>query len=328
VPILRLLPFLLLLPLLLAPVHVGAQEVATSPTLVVRVGDPLLRIGFLRPEGEVDLTPRQMEELRRHLLGDEAVAAEMKAAGYDDVGLFPADGGGDLLRRLDAVEFDLAFVPSRLWAEQQAGYTVVLQTRRSRDFTATRGNRVLQRGVVFASPRSPLFTEADPASPAARRRLAEARIAVVSSQSMAGFVAPMLGLQAEFGVTHPSGGLLWFESSAEVAKAVLAGLADVGACEAGALEEVMREAGLDDEADSYRRVLLRTAPVPTDPVVVRPSLAPARSPLGRELRRSLRQFSLGGGLGGVSLQPAEDADYTVARELLREFDARVGEVRR
>jgi len=267
-----------------------------------------------------------MEALQNRLLAEEGVRSAMTAAGVDGIGLYPTDGGRDMLRRLRAGEFDLAFVPSRIWAEQSGGYTVILQTRRERDIVSPRGNLVLQRGLLFVSRRSPLYDEAELSREVVAQYLAQNRIAVVSTQSMAGFVAPMLEMARTYGLTQPRGGLLWCESSAEVTKAVLAGLADVGACEEGAHDETIALAGLEDRKDDLRRVLCRTAPVPTDPVAVRASLAPSRSPLGLELKRVLRNFSLEGGLGPVTLQEARDSAWEESRDLLREFESVVGEI--
>ncbi|MBI5154303.1 PhnD/SsuA/transferrin family substrate-binding protein [Candidatus Poribacteria bacterium] len=316
--------FLVWLGLLAAPGPAWAQARHDGATS----GSALLRIGFLRPEGESDLTPAQMELLRGALLSDAGVSSAMKGAGFGEIGLFSADGGRDMLRRLNAGEFHLAFVPARVWAEQDAGYTIVLQTRRERDFTATRGNMVLQRGVLVVSSRSAFFGAVSFDTPGFRKYLAGQRIAVVSTQSMAGFVAPWLELAKTYGVTRPAGGVLWCESNADVAKSVISGLVDVGACEEGGLDETLASAGILDRKDALLRVVFRTVPVPTDPVVVHPMLAPRSSALGRELKRAVRTFSLNAGFGSVSLQNAQDEDYRDIRDLLRQYADTVGEIGR
>lgn len=322
----RLLLIILLLSSFGAPA--GAQDEPSTGTLSRRA-DRLLRIGSLRPEGEADLTPVQLDALRAYLLAVPEVVAAMETEGYEGIGLFSADGGRDMLRRLNTLEFDIAFVPARVWAEHQTGYTVILQTRRARDVTSSRGGRVLQRGVLVISARSPLFADAELDDERVAQYLADQRVGVVSSQSVAGFVAPLLELSRRYGIRRPRGGLVWFESSAEVTKAVLAGLVDVGACEEGAMEETLDRSGLDAGAkDRVRRVLLRTNPVMTDPVLLHPGLAPQVSELGRELKRTLRDFSLQGGFGEVQLQSARDSDYQEVRLLLTEFDERVGEIGR
>ncbi|MCB2156338.1 phosphate/phosphite/phosphonate ABC transporter substrate-binding protein [bacterium] len=320
--------FLLLLLAVIFCLPAWAQDEPTSGTLTHRT-DRLLRIGFLRPEGEADMTPVQLEALREYLLAVPEVTAAMETEGYEGIGLFSTDGGRDMLRRLNALEFDVAFVPARAWAEQQTGYTVILQTRRERDFTSSRGGRVLQRGVIVISARSPLFAQDELSDDDVAEYLTDQRIAVVASQSVAGFVAPLLEMSRRFGIQRPRGGLIWFESSAEVTKAVVAGLVDVGACEEGAMEETLDRSGLNaEQKNDVRRVILRTNPVMTDPVIVHPGLAPQVSELGRELKRALRDFSLQGGFGRVQLQSARDSDYQEVRLLLTEFDERVGEIGR
>lgn len=309
-PLLAALCFLFLAVPCFAP---GAGTTAT----LANAG--ILRIGYLRPGTGADLTHARMDDLRRFLLADAGVVAAMSASGFDRIGLYPADGGGDMLRRLDASEFDIAFAPSRTWAEQRAGYRVILQTRRPRDVVATRGRMVLQRGVVFASPRSPLFDIDQPAAGDLRRELSRKRLAAVATQSLPGYLAPVLELRRLLGDDALSGGVLWFSSDAEVAKAVLSGLADIGACEEGALDETLARAGLLADRDSTVRILLRTPPIPTDPVIARPALDPVDSVLGRELKRALRSFSLDHGFGDTSLQGAQDDDYVEVRNLLAEF---------
>lgn len=328
---LALAPFLAMLFALMALAPVGAQsnDAASTPTL--SVNPRLLRIGYLRPEGEVGFTRGQMEALRARLVQDAPLMQACAAAGYDGFGLYETDGGRDMLRRLNAREFDLAFVPLRVWAEQNpaAGYRIILQTRRERDITATRGSMVLQRGVVFLSPRSPFFAS-DPLDPQPfGAYLQRARVAVVTSEGMAEYVAPLTSLAERFGVAPPAADFLWMESSAEVVKAVLAGLVDVGVCEQGALDETLGVAGLRDNQARLIRPVVVSRPVPTDPVVVRPELAPRDSVLGRELKRALRDFSIETGFGAVSLQSAQDSDYTDVPALLARFNELIGrELRR
>lgn len=300
-----------------------ASSTATLSSVPIKPNP--LRIGFLRPEGETDLTEESMEGLRKALLADNALQqAATRAYDARGIGLYEIDGGTEMLSRLNARELDVAFVPSRIWAEQSAGYTVILQTRRKRDFTATRGRMVWQRGVVFVSSRSPFFDSETIDSSDFATYLGEQRIAVVSSKSMAGYVAPLLALSDEYNRSYPAADLLWCESSAEVTKAVISGLADVGTCEEGAMIETLNASGISDRQQEFTRVILRSSPVPTDPVVVHPDLAPSRSELGRELKRVLRSYSLETGFGTMSLQDAQDSDYEETRALLRRFDDRLG----
>lgn len=293
----------------------------TTGTLDQSPRTRLMRIGYLRPAGEGDFSRTEMESLRDRLQADPEVMRLARAAGYVSIGLYETDGGRDMLRRLEAREFDIAFAPSRVWAEQRSGYTVILQTRREEDFTLTRGRMVFRQGCVFISPRSPFFDDSPIDPNAFAQYLANSRLAVVNSESMAGFVGPLLALADEFDLNLPVGRYVYYQSSAEVAKAVIAGLVDVGICERESLERTIEAEDLGDSRNQLRRVVVQSAPIPTDPVVVHPDLAPAVSELGRELKRALRDFSLQGGLGSVSLQSAQDSDYLEVRELLRRFRA-------
>lgn len=292
-----------------------------------RGAPPPLRIGHLRRGRAFAPGGDAFGALRRALAEDEDLRAALAEEGYGGVVFFPSDDPADLRRRLDAFEHDAAFVPAPVFAAQAAGYRVVLQERRSGDIVNPRGGSVLQRGVGIARAGSALF-RADPEDAAAiAAELARTPLAVPASQSLAGFVAPMLEMARRYSLSRFEGGLVWYPSSSDVAKAVLSGLVEAGVCEDRAHEAVLAEAGLEARADSVRRVLFRTNPVPTDPVVFRPELANAGSRLGAELRRALREASLAGAFGGTTLQPASDADYGGVAELLREFEAVLGVLR-
>ncbi|MDK2971170.1 MAG: hypothetical protein PWP23_925 [Candidatus Sumerlaeota bacterium] len=313
--------------LLLACLPLAAQDAPTTPTMSGPL-PRLFRVGYLRPEGEAGFTRGQMEALRSRLLADEVLMAECRAAGFDGFGLYETDGGRDMLRRLNAREFDLAFVPLRVWAEQNpaARYEVILQTRRERDATATRGNMVLQRGAVFLSPRSSFFAQDPLDGEAFAAYLRRTRMAVVTSEGMAEFVAPLTALAERYGVTPQASDFLWMESNAEVVKAVVSGLVEVGVCEQGAIEETLAASGAQER---MHRVVVLSRPVATDPVVVRPEFAPLDSALGRELKRALRDFSIETGFGPISLQSATNSDYTDAPALLGRFNELMGrEIRR
>lgn len=313
---------------LLRPLFPQLPDPSTAAPRAAPPTTRLLRIGYVRPAGESDFTRAQMERLRAFLLADEATARLMPERGYTGIGLFETDGGRDMLTRLNAREFDVAFVPTRVWHDQQAGYTIILQTRRLRDVISTRGNLVLQHGVVFISPRSPFFRAEVIDRAEFARYLATQRMAVEQSQSLAGFIAPLTELAREYNMTAPTQDFLWCRSSAEVTKTVLSGLVDVGVCEEGGLEETLEAAGVLEQRDNLRAIVVRSRPVPTDPVVVRADLAPAASELGRELKRALRDFSLQDGFGHVSLQSAQDRDYDGVRLILDEFDRSYGDLRR
>lgn len=299
-------------------VPVGASTTAT----LARREAPVLRIGYLRGTTEGSPTAPQLEALADFLERQPDVAAELRALGLEGVGLFACDGGEDQLRRLNAREFDFAFVSSRTFGEHRSGYRVLLQSRRPGDIFIARGGRVLRRGCVFVSARHPLF-EAGEAE--AGRRLGELRgrpLAVVSSQSLAGYVAPFLALERDHGVAPGDVELLWFDSSEEAIKAVVSGFADAGVCEEGAIERVLIEAGLGGADGMLLRPLLVTEPVPADPVIARAELALERSPLARAVADAIVEFARRGGAGDLQFHPAGDEAFAQVPRLLREFAER------
>lgn len=274
-----------------------------------------LRIGFLRGGAEGAPGTDALEGLRRAWASDETLARVLAEEGFSGVGLFACDGAEDLLRRLDAGEFDLAFATAGVFAEQRGGYVAMLQARRPGDTFAPRGDRVLRNGALIASPRSPLFRIERPTSADIEAALRASPLAAVSTRSVAGYVLPMYRLRREHGITSPPGGLLWFDSSEEVVKAVTAGLADVGICEAGAVERVL--GGLP--ARRLVRAVFETEPVPSDPVVVRRELDPETSPAGRALKAAIRSASQQGRFGELQYLSAEGTPYARVATLLAEF---------
>lgn len=321
--------FLILLPLLIAlmPEHVGAQpavrreaQATTTPSL------QLFRIGYLRRETTGHPDVEGLEGLRTYLWTQDRLGQRLRAAGYSGVGLFPCDGAADMERRLNAREFDIAFAPAVVYARQQSGYTAVLRSRRPDDIYAP-GGQVWRRGVVIVSPRSPLFADETITSRDMLDELTRVRLAVVSNQSVAGFHAPLLRLATDYRITASNTSYVWFESSDEVVKAVLSGLADVGACEEPAVARVLGEAGLAARQEELLRVVLATDRIVTDPVIVPPRLSPRFSSLGREVRDAVREYSLQNGFGQLQYVQASDLEYQSLTELVREFAERVGEVR-
>lgn len=328
--------------LLLLPAFPGgapAQATVGEPGLR-EGGSTMLRIGYLRREATGHPGERLLENLRHRLLEDEEVMAALREEGYtadNPIGLFACDGAEDMIRRLNAREFDIAFTPASIHARHQADYRVVLKARRPGD-SFSPGGVVRRFGVVFVSPRSPLFEQEELTAEDIREELGRRRLAVVSTQSVAGFHAPLLELSQRLGLRQLPASYLWFEDSREVVKGVLAGLADIGVCEQGAIDQVLTEAGLLDpqwpegrraeERSRYIREVLRTSPIITDPVVMRPSLAARQSNLGRLLRARLRDYSLAGEFDSIQYLASDDSEYRGLVELLRQFDRTVGEVPR
>lgn len=310
--------------LLLLVLPAAGQE-GTDPVVSANVPQELFRIGYLRRETTGHPREEFLVTLKKSLSEDSVIQRRLLENGYGGIGLYPCDGPADMVRRLNLREFDLAFTPANLYARQDAGYSAILKSRRPGDLMSPTG-RVWRQGVVFVTPRSPLFHDDEITSGEMQRVLARERLAVVSTQSVAGFQAPLLRLSTDFGVSASEGGYLWFDNSEEVVKGVISGLADIGACEESALIRVLEEAGLAGRREEIAKVILRTDRITTDPVVVHEKLSPRSSALGREIRDAIREYSLGGGFGQIQYTPANDQEYGSLIELQKEFTNRVGEV--
>lgn len=336
-----LLPLILLL-LAMFPSTAGHSQPLNGTEVASATAAPgngrLLRIGYLRREATGHPGERLLENFRQRLLDDEEFREVLRESGYtgdNPIGLFPCDGAEDMVRRLNTREFDLAFTPATIYARQQADYQVVLKARRPGD-SFSPGGVVRRFGVVFVSPRSPLFAMEEITVEDLAAELSRQRLAVVSTQSVAGFHAPLLELSRFLGTRQSPTGYLWFENSREVVKAVLSGLTDIGVCELGAIDQVLLESGLVDGGVSeavqleqrslYIREVLKTNPVITDPVLMRPELAQRQSALGRMLLNRLREDSLAGEFGSIQYLGSNNVEYRGLVDLLRQFDRAVGEV--
>lgn len=308
---------------LLVPHVARAQPPETSGTLAV---SRVIRIGYLRGAQEGTPPAAELERLAAHLGGRSAVGESIRNAGYSGAALLPCDGGEDLLRRLDAGEFEVAFAPGKVFARQTGGYRAILQSRRAGDKFSPRGGQVLRTGAIVVSRRSPLFAVPSPSPEAIRDALAGRYFAVVSTQSVAGFVAPLNVLARDCGLLPQQMRLVWFESSEEAARAIISGLADAGACEAGALERVLAEAGKAPDGGTLARAVRFTEPLPTDPVIVRAELSPDVSPLGRQLRTAIREHFARPD-APIQYQEADSEAWRQVPALLAEFESRAGVLR-
>ncbi len=313
----------ILLVALLMPLGALAQDAGTSGTLL---GTRPIRIGFLRGAHEGTPPASELERLAANLSSRPQLREALRDAGLEGVALLPCDGGEDMLRRLDAGEFDVAFAPSKVFARQKGGYRAILQSRRPGDKFSPRGGQVLRTGAVIVSRRSPLFAQPDASPQDISRALAGGYFAVVSTQSVAGFVAPLNMLARDCGLLPQQMRLLWFESSEEAARAVVAGLADAGACESGAFERVLAEAGRAPDGGPLARQVRFTEPLPTDPIIVRASLSPEQSLAGRLLRGAIREHFARQD-APLQYQEADSEAWRQVPALLAEFESRAGVLR-
>lgn len=302
----------------------AAQPAERPTTGTLQLAPRLFSIGYLRRETSGHPSEEHLEALRTALGRDPQVREALAGLGFTGIGLFACDGPTEMVRRLSIREFDLAFTPANLY-RQAAGYTPILKGRRPDDIYNA-GDIALRRGIVFVSPRcEELYGQRDLPAAEVAEVLGRQRLAVVSAQSAAGFTAPLVELHARYGRRALQGGVIYFDSSEEVVKAVLAGLADVGACEERAFTQVLENPRLFPRRGELAWPLFRTNPVVTDPVVVRTTLSPRHSALGRLLRLRIRTLSLSGVTGDIQYLNASDEDYGKLIELFREFDAKVGE---
>ncbi len=262
-------------------------------TLAPAAADPtsasaVLRIGCLRTDPEARLGPGALFGLRDYLVSATLSSQPMRERGVTDIAVISSDSHEDLVQRMGQNEFDLVFCSASDFVSQRGDYEVLYQFRRPRDSYDPRGQRVFHKGVIFAGVSSPLFPGPDPTS-LLTQFLSREEIAMVSSYSAAGYVYPCLKLAAFTSNTLP-GRIRFCGSAEEVVKNVVAGSVGLGACEAGVIEEVFRQNGIERERERLVRVILETDPIPTDPVVVRSGWLPRHSPAGRELQDALRTY--------------------------------------
>ena len=250
-----------------------------------------LAIGFLPTGSDFHTASAQVERLRSALLAQTRVNAALADAGYDGIVLSPCDGPRDMVQRMDQGEFEVALATAVVYGRQRGPYPEpILQSRLPGDFQPP-GHGVMRRGVVFVGPACALFERADVTDADVRALLERARLAVPTADSAAGYIYPRLALrEAPWRVEQP-GGFLFCGNDDEVVKHVVSGLVEVGACREGAPEHILARSvtGAPDERPYYR-ILFRTDPFPTDPILLRKELLPARSALGRELKVALRAY--------------------------------------
>lgn len=237
--------------------------------------------------------PRALvERLRRALESDPLVVEAMTAAGCSSVSARACEDPFDMLQRLGAEEFEVAFANPAIFARglrserdgrARFAYVPALQTRRLRgDTTGPQGQGVYRRGIVVAGPSSALRGKRAPTEAEIRAELETERLAVADAYSAAGYIYPWVAVHdAHPGLRPPSP--LFCGSTEEAFKHVVSGLAAVGVCE----ERMM----VGPAGDAVREIH-RTPLVPTDPVLLRADLAPGgeAADLGREIAEAIRRF--------------------------------------
>jgi hypothetical protein len=268
--------------------------------------NPAFRIGFVRQDPEAITTAGVYQRLREFLLAQPDLQNAMKSAGLEEreasswIILQSFDSHRLLIEAMDAEQVDLAFCSVIDYAYQRGSYEPIFQLRRHGDpHSSTGDRRVWHSGVIFVNNRSPLFTmETSAAVAALPQYIISREMAMVGSSSAAGYVYPYLALdRLTTSVPVINARSVFWESSSEVVKAVLNGMHEVGACDASAVNEVLGAYGLLDQKNKLVKEILRTDPVPRDPIVIHTrwlasspySTTPAAA-AGRELIRAVSGF--------------------------------------
>lgn len=277
------------------PSWLFAQDITVEPA-----GKRTFRIGYIRQDPEAATTSGVFLRLREFLLEQPEVQAAMAAAGVYDIITPSFDTHSFLIEAMDAEQVDVAFCSVIDYAYQRGSYDPVFQLRRRGDpHSSTGGRRVWHTGVIFVNNRSPLF---DMSTSEALRQLPQyvmkQDIAMVGSSSAAGYVYPYLALERlTTSVPVINAPSIFWDSSSEVVKAVVNGIHDVGACDAMAIDEVLAAHGLLPHKDKLIKELLRTDPVPRDPILMHTrwldshhGANSASVELGREITRALTAF--------------------------------------
>ncbi|MCE5231528.1 phosphate/phosphite/phosphonate ABC transporter substrate-binding protein [bacterium] len=283
----------------------AAPATATAP----------LRIGYLT-DGS-DFVPADdpfggdalSHRLSDAILSSKNLVSAMERAGFSGVEMIPISSSGEMLQLMRTGNLHLVLCTAIIYGyfRQSAGetqtpfdYEPMLQSRRRGDFDYGHGNGILRRGVVIVGPSSPLFTKQPLKEPELARAIANSPLAVVSIDSAAGYLFPLLTLSAPpYNVSRP--GQTWFcGSDTDAVSHVVSGLAPFGACREGALAatlgSIAKANHTTDTLSRYCRIVLKTAPFPTDPILIRGDLLPSRVPatllsdVGRELKPVLREF--------------------------------------
>lgn len=268
-----------------------ASQVARSSTF---------RIGFVRQDREAATTAGVYQRLTEFLVAQPDFRSAMQSAGLKEVLPHSFESHRLLVEAMDAEQVDLAFCSVIDYASQQGSYEPVFQLRRQGDpHSSTGDRRVWHSGVIFVNNRSQLFKMETSAAIAALPEYVMSReMAMVGSSSAAGYVYPYLALD-RLTTTVPviDARSVFWDSSGEVVKAVMNGMHDIGACDASALNEVLRAYGLLEKKDKLVKEIIRTDPVPRDPIVIHTRwLAPSpysttpSAAAGREVIRAVSGF--------------------------------------
>lgn len=252
-------------------------------------------IAHLRNSDEFTISSREFDRIRQTLNSDPAIRQALRELNRGPVEIIAADSHRDLLRRMNASEFDMVFCPSLVFVQQEGDYEVLGQVRDPGVVgSGDRGMGLLRTSVIFVNRSSPMFNGPAPGSAdwgAQRGPLAAAvesqSMAVVSASSSLGYVVPLLLLRKSCDLASDPH-TVFFDSPEETVMAVLNNLLPMGACDRATFDRVVRDWVTGTDPQELIRVVIETPPMPTSPVVVQSSYHPAMAgPMGVAIRESL-----------------------------------------
>lgn len=250
------------------------------------------RVGCVRYDPDTRISTELAEQLVASLNANERVRTAMAVQGFSEIQVQSFDAHRWLMEAMDAEQLDLVFCSSIDYVEQsyQRGtYMPLFQLRLPNDVPAR--DRLYYYGSIFVNNRSELFgLSKEDAQAKLRDYLGRHQVALVGASSAVGYIYPVLKLHELTSSTAFLHNTQFWGSSEEVAKAVINGAAEIGACDQGAIQEVLRRAGLLESRSRILREISPTKPLPRDPVVIRAALR--TTALGRAVREGMRKFFL------------------------------------
>jgi len=306
------------------------------------LGDGALKIGYLLSGSDLEPVRPLVEKLIQTLKSNQAVMNAMKDLGYSDIWPRQCDSSFDMIQRLGAEEFDLAFATGVIYARQfrpranapnefeTVAYQPILQFKNLRgDFAGARDTGVFRQGAIFVGLGSPLWGIA-PTDKQIRAAIEMEWMAVPDSNSAAGYIYPRLAILDRFPDITPRGPI-FCRSGEEVVKHVASALIHLGACETRLLEGPL---GIiqNDNGKTVRvyQELLRTAPIPTDPILLKddflPSSGDQKGSLGRELKTAIIDFfndTIPALAPDLKVHKADPRSFEDMARALRKFDATI-----
>ncbi len=249
------------------PVLLENTALTTSSLSTVPSPRTYFRIGYHARTSQADLTPAFYEAMAAALERDPSIQAALQAAGYpsDRIDALRAEDHVSLIRRMNQNEFDLVFCSALAFVEQKGDYRAIFQTYSANRRDSQSVSGVRRWGLAVVSRKHPILR-----GPGVNARFVRnARAAVVSNHSAAGYLYPMKALRSKFGAMPRD--LIFCDSSDEVAKFVINGLVDIGLLDEKGLFDVAAQIPGRPAVEDLVSVEAR-APALTDPVLLRTDL--------------------------------------------------------